>query len=118
MKNGDESLEEAIVAWAFAAADVTKRRQEYSGRYLAVKYEDLVNDVQSTMNMVMDSVGLEMHQALLAPTFNGEKWKGNSLFGAKEALQMTSQMNLSEVQIGYVQKSLSGHMEELNYNKI
>lgn len=118
IRNSGEHLEESVVAWAFAASEIFNKKKKYKDRYHVVKYEDLVTDVEKAMNNAAYSVGLERNPILYTPTFNGEAWKGNSLFGAKEDLKMTNQMSLSETQNRYIQKSLCHYMRGLGYEKL
>jgi len=118
MRTGEASLEQAIVDWAFAASDLIAKKEQYLDRYLVVKLEELVRDVRSTMEVIAKASGLEMHDSLLSPTFNGQEWKGNSLFGDKKNLEMTNRLNLPVAQVNYIRKSLFHYMEKLGYESV
>jgi hypothetical protein len=47
---------------------------------LVVRYEDLVDDVESTMGKLATFLGLDWHEALLKPTYLGGPWYPNTSF--------------------------------------
>ncbi len=118
LKSGEEALEEAVVAWAFAASEMAHKLKEFSGRYKVVKYEDIIEQTRNTMQGIAGFIHADMHECLMSPSFNGESWYGNSFFGKKNSLQMTSELYLADHQVNYIQKSLKQYMNDLEYNEV
>ncbi len=54
-----------------------------SNRYLIIRYEDLVDDLDQTLAKVVSFLGIEDDPTLRLPTRNGKPWGGNSMFREK-----------------------------------
>jgi hypothetical protein len=52
---------------------------KYQGQYRLVFYEDLIVGGEPVIRSIADWLGIPWHDVLLAPSYNGELWKGNSL---------------------------------------
>jgi len=52
-----------------------------SQNYLIIRYEDLVTNLESTLAVVRDFLGIRDDPILRQPTRNGRSWRGNSMFG-------------------------------------
>ncbi|UCF60789.1 MAG: sulfotransferase [Anaerolineaceae bacterium] len=59
----------------------SNRKQYGESRYLVIRYEDLVNDLETTLKTVRDFLGIEDHPTLREPSRKGISWGGNSMFG-------------------------------------
>ena len=49
-------------------------------RYLLLRYEDLAQAPEKTLQQLVDFLQIEWDPALAAPTRGGERWQGNSMF--------------------------------------
>jgi hypothetical protein len=49
-------------------------------RYLLLRYEDLVQDPQETLQAIVKFLDLDWDESLASPTRAGEQWRGNSMF--------------------------------------
>jgi len=54
-----------------------------SQQYLIIRYEDLVLDLESTLVVVRDFLGIRDDPMLRQPTRNGRPWAGNSMFSER-----------------------------------
>lgn len=63
-------------------------------RYLCVRFEDLIQQTESSMREISSFLGIEYRDSLLRPTAMGEQWLGNST--SNEAFQGISQRPLEE----------------------
>jgi len=54
-----------------------------SNRYLIIRYEDLVDNLDLTLAKVVSFLGIQDDPALRVPTRNGKPWGGNSMFREK-----------------------------------
>ena len=52
-------------------------------RYLVIRYEDLVNELEATLAIVRDFMGIDDDPTLRQPSRNGVPWGGNSMFGER-----------------------------------
>lgn len=57
-----------------------------SDRYSIIRYEDLVVDLDNTLNEVCKSLNIEYNEILKHPTMGGIEWKGNSAYGQKRGV--------------------------------
>jgi len=46
-------------------------QEKYPGRYIIIRYEDLIEQKQATMEGVCQHLGIAFHEALLRPSWNG-----------------------------------------------
>lgn len=52
---------------------------QHIDKYLIIRYEDLVTDTEATMNKIAVFIGIPFEETLLAPSFLGAAWGGNSV---------------------------------------
>jgi hypothetical protein len=65
--------------WNRSAREIPRLRQN-PGRYLVVRYEDLVRNSREILKKVCEWGGFEFSENLLEPTRAGRGWQGNSAF--------------------------------------
>jgi hypothetical protein len=65
--------------WNESSRQIAKLR-EHCGKYLVVRYEDLVRNSRAVMEEVCRFIGIEFQPVLLEPTRAGRQWEGNSAF--------------------------------------
>jgi hypothetical protein len=73
------------VGGSFEAAGRNERRLG-SGRYLVLRYEDLLADSRAMMGRVADLVGVEWSETLLTPTVGGVEATSNSAWAARRVI--------------------------------
>ncbi len=54
------------------------RKRHADGSYLVIRYEDLLRDPSTAMQLVVDHLGIDYADSLLHPTAGGRTWEGNS----------------------------------------
>ena len=66
----------------WAACDALTRlfSESYPEQFLAIRYEDLVDDTRSVMARVVEHLGIAWDDGLAAPTRGGRPWGGNSSY--------------------------------------
>lgn len=71
--------------WTSGSMQYAIRNQQKYGasRYFVLRYEDLVSDLESSMERLAAFAGIEMHECLLRPTRVGQLYKGNNKEGKK-----------------------------------
>lgn len=109
------TLENAIVYWTFAYNRARNCLKSHPGRYALYRYEDLVGDTPRIMREVAGRMGIEWHDCLLAPSFNGQPWLGNSQFTRAKGLAARTRARMDEASVDYIQKSLAAERAELGY---
>jgi hypothetical protein len=89
-------------------------------RYLVLRYEDLVNELEATLATVRDFLGIKDDPALRQPSRKGVPWGGNSMFG--ERFQGVSanpigryRTTLDRDSIRRLEAALSSEMRRLDY---
>ena len=103
-------------------SDSVKSFQRYlycGGDGLVVRYEDLVQNNETTMERVVKYLGIPFEKSLLNPTRNGSSWTGNSsqnkkYLGIKKAV-VTYPDKLSCFEIMLIEKSLKRQMKIFDY---
>ncbi len=52
-------------------------------RYILINYEQLVEDLEGTLQLLIEFLGIEDHKSLRIPSLMGEPWKANTTFSEK-----------------------------------
>jgi hypothetical protein len=71
-------------------------------KYLILRYEDLVGDMDNSLSIVAEFLDVDRHSFSLSPTFFGKPWKGNNLAGERFSSVVNSQ-------VGRWHKEIEGH---------
>lgn len=58
-------------------------QSNYSNRFKAVRFEDLVGNIEEVMREIASFSGMTFEKSLLKPTVNGENFSGNNYEGVK-----------------------------------
>ena len=66
-------------SWNRSAREIPRLRQN-PGRYLVIRYEDLVRNPREILKKVCEWGGFDFSENLLEPTRAGRGWQGNSAF--------------------------------------
>lgn len=111
-------IEEAIVSWGFAYNYLKHRSTKYPGSYMLARYEDLVEEPEEVMKQVAGFAEIDYGNILINPTFNGSPWFGNSSFKERSGLEFRKDIQLSEEQVIYIEKSLGVYRKELGYPEL
>jgi len=83
-KQPDWSLKAFAWNWVRSAQAGLANRERYGcGRYLLIRFEDLLRNPEESMQQVAVFLGLSWDDALLQPTRVGDAWRGNSMFEQK-----------------------------------
>jgi hypothetical protein len=72
------------ISWRASTHCGWSNRKRYGEeRYLVIRYEDLVNELEATLTIVRDFLGIDDDPTLRRPSRNGVPWGGNSMFGER-----------------------------------
>jgi Sulfotransferase family len=74
----DAAMHSAAIGRSFKLA--SRNQRQYHGRYLVVRYEDLVEDTAATMECVRQFLSLSQSSTLATPTSTGFAVRSNSSF--------------------------------------
>ncbi len=81
-KHPDWRPEVFALSWRASLQRGLRNRRTFGAeRYLILRYEDLVLNVDETVELVRRFLGIEDDPALRRPTRLGRPWQGNSMFG-------------------------------------
>jgi hypothetical protein len=81
-KQPEWSPEYFASSWADSLSRGEKNLQQYGeDRYLILRYEDLVTDLEGSLQILREFIGIDDDPTLRQPTRNGSPWGGNSMFG-------------------------------------
>ena len=72
--------EDAIAHWSKVGRNTLKWRKLVSPEFLAIAFEDLLADTETTMRRVAAFLEIDFVPQLLVPTFNGEPIRANTSF--------------------------------------
>jgi hypothetical protein len=105
--------------WALADAMTRRFRARFPG-FLALRYEDLVCDVDGAMRRVADHLEIGWDEALLRPTHSGEDWLGNSTFepahvGVSRSSVERWRAELDPREVERLERLLGGRMRAWGY---
>ncbi len=73
-------VEKAVRLWVHQANLFLELRESYPDSIIFLKYEDLVTRPESTLELLMQRIGLDWSDSLLKPTFNGRPILSDSSF--------------------------------------
>ena len=98
-----------------------KNQQRYGDhRYLLIRYEDLVEEPESSIEEIINFLGIDDDPILRRPTRNAEPWGGNSMFGERfEGVSRSPigryKSQLNHDTIAMLEASLFPEMNRLGY---
>ncbi len=76
--------EDFAIGWNSSLDAGIKNRDLFGDdRYLILRYEDLTNEPETSLQVLIDFLGISDDEILRIPTDNGIPWEGNSQFGDK-----------------------------------
>lgn len=76
--------EDFAIGWnSSIEAGIENRKIYGNDRYLILRYEDLTNEPEISLQVLIDFLGISDDEILRIPTDNGIPWEGNSQFGDK-----------------------------------
>lgn len=94
-------------------------RRKWSSKVMVVRYEDLVSEPKKVMSDVARFIGAEFNEKMLDPTFNGQKWLGESSFEAMNGISDSSLKRglsvLTDWEVGYINRQLKDVMGHFGY---
>ena len=100
-------------------AELNKKRYG-SSRYLIVRFEDIVSEAESTLNIICDFLKIDFNVSLLTPTFLGIPTPGNCFEGKKfnsissaNIARWKERITAQEAQI--IEFHFAGEMEKYGY---
>jgi Sulfotransferase family len=73
-------IEKSLGAWVQSTHATIDAKERYGDRVFVLAFEDLVENTWPVMERLAHYVGVEVHQRLLEPTFNGFRIKATSAF--------------------------------------
>ncbi len=90
--------------------------------YRIIRYEDLVREPEKTMRELAEYLEIPFHQVLLAPTYRGADWQGNSITGQKFRGVETSVLNrwqdeILPLEVRYVNRLFPFVLRDYNYEE-
>lgn len=80
------TLLETLLSYESMANDYINLPEHAKDRILVVKYEELIDDQESTLRHVVDFAGISWNASLKTPSMLGVRWKSNSSFVDKMGL--------------------------------
>jgi hypothetical protein len=85
-----------------------------------IRYEDLVQKPQETLNQITDFLGIEANPTLAQPTRAGASWKGNSMFADQFSAISTTPLGrwketLNPTDAAVIEIMCAEQMKALNY---
>lgn len=78
-----ENIEEGIGLWKLSTESTLKAKERYGDRVYIIRFEDLVGDIDTTMQNLCDFLGLDFTPIVTEPTFNGMPIKADSSYVVK-----------------------------------
>ncbi len=76
--------EDFAIGWNSSLnAGITNKKLYGDNRYLILRYEDLTNEPETSLQDLIDFLGIADDEILRIPTDDGVPWEGNSQFGDK-----------------------------------
>ena len=70
--------------WTKSTSVFDKSFKKYGNKKIQlIKYEDLVNSFDETLNQILDFIDIKFHETLKSPTRAGKPWGGNSMYDQK-----------------------------------
>jgi len=79
-------FEQILVNWLVTFTRSVILKERLGERYIIYRHEDLVRNPDNMMKLIVDHIGLEFHENLLAPSVAGFDWRGNSMFGKQSGI--------------------------------
>jgi len=79
-------FETTLVNWLITLTRSVILKERIGDKYIVYRHEDLVNDTESIMNSIANSIGLEFNDTLLTPTVAHVDWQGNSMYGKQTGI--------------------------------
>jgi hypothetical protein len=73
--------------WHCSLVQYRRILSAFPDRVLLVRYEDLVRDMRPMMERVAGFLGIAWSDSLLAPSFMGTPWPGNSIYGSPDTAE-------------------------------
>jgi hypothetical protein len=72
------------ISWRTSTHRAWSNEKRYGEeRYLVIRYEDLVNELEATLAIVRDFMGIDDNPTLRQPSRRDVPWAGNSMFGER-----------------------------------
>jgi hypothetical protein len=113
-------LESAARHYVLVMDLVEHYRCELDMNYLALRYEDLVADVEGQMRRLADWLGLDFDPCLTRPSNLGVAWSGNSTFGDgfSGVAQSEDQglRTLSEAEVDLIRQTVAAFATSFGYD--
>lgn len=79
-------VEQILTNWLITVTRSFILKRKLGDRYIVYKHEDLVQNPESIMDKICDSIGLEYNESLLNPSIIGVPWRGNSMLGLQSGI--------------------------------
>jgi len=97
--------------------------QRIIGNYYLIKYEDLIEDPETSMKNLSDFLGIEYVPILLKPTSLDQPWESNSVYGSRSP-EITNSNRfkwkdvIEPLEIYYINKMFRDHMIKYHYKSL
>ena len=87
---GFSEVKNTAARWSASTESMFRERERNRERTIVLKFDDVVKNTEATMRLICGRIGLDFHESLVKPTFNGEIMASNSVFGATTPGVVTS----------------------------
>jgi len=99
------------------------RNREIIDNYMIIKYEDLVENLDKSMQHVSEFLQIKNEEILFKPTSLAEPWLGNSVydkksFGVYNASLEKWKTEIADIEIYLINKFMNYFLSEFNYSSI
>jgi len=109
----------ALYLWAETSIRALVYAKFFKGRYLLVRYEDLVLDPEGSMRALCGRLGIEFEPALTRPTIGGDPWRGNSPYGPQDNVSAAPTTRWKEIltseEVKYIEENFGDLARVLGY---
>jgi hypothetical protein len=91
--------------------------------YKVIKYEDILNYPEETMNVVSNFLEIDFAESLVSPTSLGKPWKGNSSRGIEFSTISAKNLDvwrneINELEICYINRYFSFILDDFGYEAV
>ena len=95
----DRHVEVGMERWRRSAEVTLEAIELYGDRMVAITYEELVLDTETTMTRLAARIGISMSPCLLEPTFNGRPIRANSSYAVERHGVLTDRVGAYREQL-------------------
>ena len=73
-------LEDILSKWSEAVSGIIQSKKQFSQNVTIIRFEDLITKTEQVMHIVASKLGIDFHDCLLTPSFNGRLIESSSNF--------------------------------------